>query len=55
MELQLQPLTIELARLDGLSQRLIASHHENNYSGAVKRLNAIRAHLAQLDWATAPA
>jgi len=54
MDLQLQPLTIDPSRLDGLSQRLIASHHENNYTGAVKRLNAIRGHLAQIDWSTAP-
>ena len=49
MDLQLRPLTIAPAKLDGLSQRLIASHHENNYAGAVKRLNAIRAQLAQID------
>jgi len=54
VDLQLRPLTIAAAKLDGLSQRLIASHHENNYAGAVKRLNAIRAQLAQIDWATAP-
>ena len=54
MDLQLRPLTLDLAKLDGLSQRLIASHHENNYTGAVKRLNAIRGQLAQLDWATSP-
>jgi superoxide dismutase len=54
MDLQLHPLTIDLSRLDGLSQRLVASHHESNYAGAVKRLNAIRGQLAQLDWATAP-
>jgi len=54
MDLQLRPLTIDLAKLDGLSQRLIASHHENNYAGAVKRLNAIRGQLAQLDLASAP-
>jgi Fe-Mn family superoxide dismutase len=54
MDMQLRPLTLDLARLDGLSQRLIASHHENNYAGAVKRLNAIRQQLAQLDWASAP-
>ena len=54
MDLQPRPLTVDLARLDGLSQRLIASHHENNYGGAVKRLNAIRRQLADLDWATAP-
>ena len=30
------------------------SHWENNYSGPVKRLNAITAYLASLDLATAP-
>jgi Fe-Mn family superoxide dismutase len=54
MDLQLRPLTIDLSRLKGLSQRLIASHHENNYAGALKRANAIRRQLAQLDWASAP-
>jgi superoxide dismutase, Fe-Mn family len=54
MDLQLRPLTLDLTKLDGLSQRLIASHHENNYAGAVKRLNAIRLQLTQLDWASAP-
>jgi superoxide dismutase, Fe-Mn family len=54
MDLQPRPLTLDLSRLDGLSQRLVASHHENNYAGAVKRLNAIRQQLAQLDWAAAP-
>jgi superoxide dismutase, Fe-Mn family len=54
MDLQLRPLATDLAKLGGLTQRLIASHHENNYAGAVKRLNAIRGQLAQLDWASAP-
>jgi Fe-Mn family superoxide dismutase len=54
MELQLRPLALDLDKLDGLSQRLVASHHENNYAGAVKRLNAIRFQLHQLDWATTP-
>jgi Fe-Mn family superoxide dismutase len=54
MELQLRPLVLDLGKLDCLSQRLVASHHENNYAGAVKRLNAIRTQLQQLDWATAP-
>ena len=30
------------------------SHYENNYVGAVKRLNAIGAQLAELDFAKAP-
>jgi Fe-Mn family superoxide dismutase len=54
MDLQLRPLTLDLSKLDGLSQGLIASHHENNYTGAVKRLNAIRQQLRQLDWAATP-
>ena len=35
-------------------RRLIVSHYENNYGGAVNRLNAITAQLAELDFATAP-
>ena len=54
MNLQARPLNLDPNALDGLSARLITSHHENNYGGAVKRLNAIRGQLAQLDWATAP-
>jgi Fe-Mn family superoxide dismutase len=30
------------------------SHYENNYGGAVRRLNAIRARLAALDWSRTP-
>jgi Fe-Mn family superoxide dismutase len=53
MNYQISPLTLNLDQLSGLSNRLITSHHENNYSGAVKRLNAIRSELAALDWSTA--
>jgi len=48
------PLPFDAAKLRGLSERLLQSHHQNNYSGAVKRLRAIRAELAGLDWASAP-
>jgi Fe-Mn family superoxide dismutase len=54
MDLQLKPLMLELSQLDGLSPKLIASHHENNYAGAVKRLVAIRKQLGELDWTSAP-
>lgn len=54
MDLQMRPLTLDLSKLDGLSQKLIASHHENNYAGAVKRLAAIRRQLGELDWGSAP-
>jgi Fe-Mn family superoxide dismutase len=51
MEALMQPLPESAMRLSGLSEALIASHHANNYGGAVRRLNAIRAELA----ATSPA
>jgi Fe-Mn family superoxide dismutase len=54
MDLQMKPLTLDLDKLDGLSPKLIASHHENNYAGAVKRLDAIRKQLGELDWGSAP-
>jgi len=37
-----------------VSEKIIVSHWENNYSGAVKRLNAIETQLAELEWAAAP-
>src|SRR5262249_13158851 len=37
-----------------MSERLIVSHYENNYCGAVKRLNLIEEQLAGLDPASAP-
>lgn len=49
-----QPLSFKPSRLDGLSERLLASHYENNYGGAVRRLNAIERRLQELDWDTAP-
>src|SRR5262245_34487839 len=42
------------AKIKGLSEKLLVSHYENNYSGAVKRLNAITNQLATLDVANAP-
>lgn len=50
MSLEIRALLIDPTSLSGLSERLIVSHHENNYSGAVKRLNAIRGKLAELDY-----
>ena len=54
MELAPRPLGFGPAPLKGLSERLIASHHANNYSGAVKRLNAIRNQLSAVDFGSAP-
>ncbi|MBM3620069.1 MAG: superoxide dismutase [Alphaproteobacteria bacterium] len=54
MPFHTRPISFKPSRLNGLSGRLIASHYENNYGGAVRRLNAIRGELAALDPATAP-
>jgi len=54
MNAHLQDLPFNPEALHRLSPELIASHHQNNYGGAVKRLNAIRAQLAGTAFATAP-
>ena len=54
MTYAMKPLRCDPKKLNGLSEKLIVSHYENNYGGAVKRLNAIIAELAALDLATAP-
>src|SRR5215218_10889294 len=54
MAYEVLPLPFKPHRLDGLSDRLLVSHYENNYGGAVRRLNAIEGRLADLDWAAAP-
>ena len=51
---EMKPLACKPGHLKGLSERLIVSHYENNYGGAVKRLNAITEQLAKLDVAAAP-
>ncbi len=40
MTYEMKPLSCNPAKLSGLSEKLIVSHYENNYGGAVKRLNA---------------
>ena len=54
MAYEMKPLSCNPSKLKGLSEKLIVSHYENNYGGAVKRLNAITAQLEPLDFATAP-
>src|SRR5947209_4774533 len=54
MEYAIKKLPFDPAKVKGLSEKLLVSHYENNYSGAVKRLNAITAQLASLDVAAAP-
>jgi superoxide dismutase, Fe-Mn family len=54
MQYDLKPLACDPARIKGMSEKLMVSHYENNYGGAVRRLNAITEQLAELDYATAP-
>jgi Fe-Mn family superoxide dismutase len=49
----MKPLSCDPSRVKGMSERLIISHYENNYGGAVKRLNLIDERLAELDFANA--
>ena len=54
MSYAVKPLPCDPTKLHGLSEKLILSHWQNNYGGAVRRLNAITAQLADLDFSKAP-
>ncbi len=54
MENRIQDLPFDPAALLGLSEKSLRSHHQNNYGGAVKRLNAIRAQWGALSPASTP-
>ena len=54
MAYSIKPLACDPTRIKGMSEKLLVSHYENNYGGAVNRLNAIAAQLAELDFAKAP-
>ena len=49
MDLMPKPLTVDIEHIPGLSGKLLRSHYENNYLGAVSRLNAIRLHLERAE------
>ena len=53
MNALIHDLPFDPTGLKGLSEKLLRSHHQNNYSGAVKRLNTIRARLSEVPFATA--
>ena len=54
MTYTMKPLSCDPSRVRGMSERMMISHYENNYGGAVKRLNLIDEKLAELDYASAP-
>ena len=42
------PLPFDPTKLPGLSEKLLVSHHDNNYSGAVRNLNAVELEIAHV-------
>ena len=50
VEYEIKPLPFDPKSIAGLSEKILVSHHDNNYAGAVKRLNTISAQLAGLDF-----
>jgi Fe-Mn family superoxide dismutase len=54
MPYAIKPLGCDPHRVKGMSEKLIISHYENNYGGAVKRLNLIAEQLAGVNFNTAP-
>ena len=54
MRYQLKQIYCRPWLLSGLSLKLMESHYENNYGGALRRLNAITEQLESLDWAKTP-
>lgn len=43
-----KPLPFEASKLKGLSEKLLVSHHDNNYAGAVKNLMRVEEELSAL-------
>jgi len=54
MPYQAKPMPFDPKSISGISEKVLVSHYENNYVGAVKRLNAIGTQLAELDFAKVP-
>jgi Fe-Mn family superoxide dismutase len=54
MRYQLKQIHCRPWTLNGLSLKLVESHYENNYGGAMRRLNAITEQLESLDFEKAP-
>ena len=51
---EIAPLAFDPQKVKGFSEKMLRSHYDNNYSGAVKRLNAITEQLTALNFDTAP-
>lgn len=51
---QVVPLPFDPKKIAGFSEKLLVSHHENNYTAAVKNLNKVEAALATMNAETPP-
>src|SRR6185436_16375742 len=45
---QIKPLPFDPKKLKGLSEKLLVSHHDNNYAGAARRIGQIQQMIAGL-------
>ena len=54
MNYQAKPMSFDPKAISGISEKVLVSHYENNYVGAVKRLNLIEEQLAGFDFNKAP-
>lgn len=49
MHQEIAPIPVRPWTLNGISERMLVSHYENNYGSAVQTLNAVRSELGALD------
>src|SRR5262249_57315605 len=54
MQQEIAPMGVRPSTLNGISERMVVSHYENNYGNAVRTLNAVSRELAALDVGAAP-
>ena len=54
MRYQIKPIHCRPWLINGMSLKMIESHYENNYGGALRKLNAVSEQLEKLDPATTP-
>jgi Fe-Mn family superoxide dismutase len=54
MNYAMKPLPFDPQKIEGFSEKILVPHYENNYGGAVKRLNIIADQLATFDYDKAP-
>src|SRR5262249_50808715 len=54
MQREIAPIAVRPSTLNGISERMVVSHYENNYGNAVRTLNAVSPELAALAVGAAP-